>query len=111
MSLPQVVVPGPGRGGFLEWSFWHENDHTEIRQAIQKKLLIILPVYILIDVTEKVTSDWLRRHQQAHNDFTQVLGISGNDLESVDFQDAGEAQVWFNLQFEEHRQARAVLGI
>lgn len=111
MSLPQVVAPAPNTQGIIEWSFWHKNDHDEIRQAIQQKLNINLPEYILIDVTVPVNPDWLRRHQEAHNDINGVLGISGNDLESVDFENPAQARAWFDLQFEEHRQARAVLGI
>jgi hypothetical protein len=70
-----------------------------------------LTTYVLDPIAGFDRDNWLRRHQTAHNDMNEVLGIAGNDLSDVDFKNPKELQAWINLHAQEHLQANDILRI
>ncbi|MDE2470256.1 MAG: hypothetical protein KGL35_16280 [Bradyrhizobium sp.] len=69
-------------------------------------------VYVLDPIpTGPALTDWLWRHQEAHNLFNAALGIAGNDLTDVDFQKPDQLASWVWLHAQEHYQAANKLGI
>lgn len=96
--------------GFLRFTFHNMDQHRLIVAAIAAQKNIALPLYALDPVAPSNISEFLAIHQQAHNDFTGVLGIAGVDLTSVDFKDPEQLASWSRLHGEEHRQAANILG-
>lgn len=113
MSLAQVLYPPNGEIGLQQWLFWHAQDHLAIQSAIASASLgiISLPVYVLDPVSKTDYVGFGLRHQSAHNDFNQLLGTQGSDLQSVEFNDPGQLRQWLYLNFQEHSAAHARLGI
>lgn len=95
----------------LKWSFSNADAHSRIVTAIRSQIGTVLTPFVLDPIPEFDRQNWLRRHQQAHTDFTAVLGIDGSDLSEVNWQDQEEREAWVQLHFEEHFQANNILRI
>lgn len=95
------------------WSFNHRLEHDRLRQAIQSKTngTVNLFQYQLDPIDFTDVTEWLARHQQAHDDFNEVLSLQGVDLEGADFSDSNQLQSWIYLQWQEHNTANVALGI
>jgi hypothetical protein len=111
MPLPGLLGIPTNPTAFNEFLFWNASDHQEIITAIEKQKGINLPVYDLLTFDPADPRGWLERHSQSHNDMDLVLKVAGNDLLSVDFRDERQVQGWIYLQYQEHLQARTILGI
>lgn len=109
--LPYIAEPPPGQSGLNTWIYHHAKDHEELRQAVQARLGINLPLLVLDPLVPQDVKGWLERHQQSHNNFNAVLGLNGNDLSVVDFNNRDQAQAWFWLNFQEHQSAHQALAI
>lgn len=96
---------------FSEFSFHNQNEHVNIVNLVLAKKGVSLPMYLLDPLSPDDPEEFLRIHQQAHNDFTGVLGIFGVDLTDVDFRDPEQLASWITLHGEEHRQAAQILGL
>ena len=114
MPLPLILeIPNDPRG-WDSYSFAHQLDHTEIQEAVQKQKSINLPVLELYPVdpqNKEAFAIWADLHAQAHDDFNSVLGIPGNDLTNLDLKDPASVRTWLFMNFQEHQNARQVLGI
>jgi len=93
------------------WSFNNRAQNAEIRAAILKQKNVNLSEYPLDPIPFDDLTTWLAWNQQAHNDFNGVLGLQGNDLEGVNFEDAGQKQAWLYLNYQELYSASAALSI
>ncbi len=94
------------------WAFSNQDAHRLLVESIRENFGLRLNLYPIdpfpIDGNR---NDWLRAHQTMHNEFTSVLGISGFDLTSLDFDDERQVQAWTFLHAVEHRDAAQLLGI
>jgi len=109
MSLAQIIYPPPTPRGFQEWAFQHYAHHLAIISAANAQG-IPLREYNIWPIEEKDIGSWLQRHQQMHNEMNAMAGVSGNDLEDVDFKDKKKVDAWYYLQFVEHQSVAAFLG-
>lgn len=91
------------------WNNW--NDHLEIVEAINKAMGLNLPTYVIHPWQEGDQAGILERHQQLHNDMQEALGIQGSDLQLVDFGDPSSRDAWVYSNYQQHLQARTILGI
>lgn len=82
---------------------------TAINNAIDPALA--LTVYILDPIPDFDLQNWLRRHQQSHNDVNSALGVQGTDLTDVDFEKQDEREAWAELHAAEHVQWQEITGI
>lgn len=113
MSLAQVLLPAPVPTGMEEWAHAHMQHHVAIITAMRQARGFELPLRQIFPVNwdDPVSiSIFLREHQQMHNDFGIILGIQGNDLTNVDFQDQDQRESWFFLNLTQHRSAAEALG-
>lgn len=113
MSLAQVKLPAPTPRGLDEWSFAHLAHHNAIRQAMERAHGIALPQRQIwpIDFENPASVQvFLSQHQEMHSDFESILGIQGNDLANVDFNDEKARDSWFYLNWQSHYSAGASLG-
>ena len=98
----------------MRFSFSHQDQHQKIADAIFSQKGQALPVYILDPMQQPKTPEfenWLENNQAAHNDFTGILGIDGNDLTGVDWNEDDQVESWCRLHFQEHYLAAQALGI
>jgi hypothetical protein len=100
----------PSEGGLDIWSFDHAQNHLAIKQAIQRKLGVNLPQYVLDPIPQDFQS-WLALHQSAHSDMNGQLGLQSSDLTSLDFKDPQQLRAWFFLNYQEHFDANTALKI
>lgn len=91
------------------WTLHHSEEHREIVQAIKAQKSLNLVVYMLSPYNERDENGWLVRHQQAHNDFNNALGLTGTDLQNLDPE--GNQEEIAMMHFREHQAARQALGI
>jgi len=98
---------------FAGFSFSNADHHTLIVQNINLLLPAsqALTFYILDPIADFDLQNWLRRHQQAHNDINLALSIQGTDLTDVDFQKSDQREAWAELHYVEHLQWQEATGI
>jgi hypothetical protein len=111
MALVDILNINKDDGDFSDWAFVHYQDHLDIRSAIQTQNNINLEIQNINQINLQDVQGWLERHQLMHNDFNGILGLQGNDLTVVDFDNPEQRQVWLWLNFREHFDARAALKI
>lgn len=93
------------------WELNHAADHVEIRQAILAQKSKNLADWVLYPVNWTDLHSFAVKHQMAHNDFNNLLGLSANDLTGVDFNDPKAAAEWNLTHFTEHQAVRTALKI
>jgi hypothetical protein len=111
MSLPNIITPPPGPNGWSE--FWWNNwiDHQDIQQAIQVQEKLDLEVYVIWPWQDSDTNGLLQSHQEFHDDMNAALGLNGQDLSSINFNDAEAVSAWIWEHYIEHQAAHMALGI
>lgn len=94
-----------------QWSFAHMAHHRDINQRIYTLIKVALPEYLLDPISPADPGNWEYQHQLMHDNQNQLLGISGQDLTGVDWNDQRILQGWIFLNSSEHYQAAQILGI
>lgn len=97
--------------GFLEFSFANVDEHRKILQKLRLSYGIRLTEYIIDPIPMFDFPTWARRHQQMHNQQNAVLGITGNDLSTIDLNRKDQLAAWINLHAQEHYQAANILRL
>lgn len=69
------------------------------------------PIYPIESLNPNDIQSWLQRHQNWHNDMNSILLLPGDDLTAVNWNDPGERQSWFWINFREHQAAHSKLAI
>ena len=108
-NLYNVFTEATGKDQF---SFSNASLHALQNQAIFVGTGRELSSYVLDPIpTGENLVNWLEAHQDIHNQVNAILGIAGNDLTDVDFNNQEQVAAWVWLHAEEHRQAVQKLGI
>ena len=111
--MPLCLLQTPPRND-SEWSLWSYSNYdvnNQIRQAVLAQKNVILPEYQLEPINWTDLGTWLENNQQAHIDFTAVLGQQSSDLLSVDLTDPNQHVAWNFLNFMELYNACLTLKI
>ncbi len=111
MGLADIASVPTDEATLKKWSFCHQVAHFDINRRIQEKFNLLLPMFVLDPIDPNNMDVWNYQHQIIHSDMDQILGISGNDLLGLDFNDKGITQAWLFLHFPEHQQAAQKLGL
>ena len=111
MGLANIANVPATQDALNEWSFSHAVNHRDIIDAIQRQFGVSLTEYIIDPFNTDNAGVWLFQHQTLHNDMNAILGIAGNDLLDVNWQDQDELSEWIFLNFTEHQQANTKLRI
>ena len=93
------------------WSFSHGNDHTHVRGAMEAQSFGNLVDYQLWPLPWENYKTWELRHQSAHNETNQALGLVSTDLTGVDFTDEKAAAEWHLRHYSDHVNWHEKLGI
>lgn len=114
MALAALLnIPGTAEE-LAQWSFAHAAHHLDIINAIYHASGLVMPQYILDPFNPKdpnSVESWTYLHQQMHQNQNLVLGIEGQDLTEVDWQDPGLLAGWIQANFAEHLEASKILGV
>jgi hypothetical protein len=97
-----------------QFSFANQDSHRKIAAAVFAQMKgMIIPQYALdpIPLFQGGLLTWGLNHQATHNVQNEILGIQGEDLTSLDFQDEAQLSSWIQQHFIEHYQAEAKLGV
>lgn len=93
------------------WAWGHMAHHRDINRRILEITTIALPEFVLDPINPEDMGTWIDQHQQMHNNMNRILGLSGNDLLNVDWQDQAQLSSWIWLNFTEHLAASQSLGV
>ena len=93
------------------WSFAHMAHHRDINAKIYLLVKIALPEYILDPIDPTDTGQWEYQHQIMHDNQNQLLGIQGQDLTGINWNDQRLLTAWIFLNQSEHYQASNILEI
>lgn len=110
MGLPHILYPAPAEDGWEQWLLNNYVQHRAINDATAAQFGITVNQYQIYPVLPENLNDFLQQHQRWHNDMNASLGIPGNDLSSVDFQDEKQMDAWMFLHYQEHLAAVTTLG-
>jgi hypothetical protein len=100
-SAPTVVATGATSGA----------DNATFTVTMTTDLSQNLTVYVMTPWNSHDADGILGRHQEAHDDFNEALGLNGQDLSSLNPKDPNDIQRWVWQNASEHAAARKVLGI
>lgn len=111
MSLANIFNIPSAPQQFEAWSFSHQANHRDIIRVIYKDYGLILDEYAIDPINLADPKGFLDNHQQLHNQFNAVLGLSGFDLSDVNFEETEQLAVWIDLNARNHRAACDILGL
>lgn len=113
MSLPDLYNIPHSQSELNIWSFANMNEHAKTAAALLRASPpVVLPLYPLDPIPFGAgLGAWLYNHQTIHNAQNAALGIAGNDLTTLDFNDAGQVVNWIQLHASEHYQAAQILEL
>ena len=94
-----------------QWSFSHMAHHRDINAKIYLLLKVALPEYILDPINPNDVGQWEDQHQLMHDAQNQIMGIQGQDLTGIDWNDPNVTAAWIFLNGNEHFQASEILEI
>jgi hypothetical protein len=94
-----------------QWAFAHMAHHRDINARIYTLIKVALPEYILDPIDPNDSGTWEYQHQLMHDNQNQLLGISGQDLTGIDWNDQRLLAGWIFLNSSEHYQASNILEI
>lgn len=108
MPLPFIQYDS---AGLQRWMFDHWQDHIEIINGVQRILGTKLAMYPIYPFTPESPDTWVQAHLQMHFDMNNALGLSGDDISSVDFSHPDDVAAFIDVNFLEHSNVRFALGI
>ena len=111
MPLASLYTLPETREDWNNWSFANADSHLRIIQAIQAQQNTPLPYYSVDPIPWESMSDWLRNHQQMHNDMDAQLNIESSDYTVPDFRDRASMLAFILAHADEHRDAEGRLGL
>lgn len=117
MSLAQIAATPSDDQELSAWSLSHADHHTNLilaanrRQIAAHATVTRFSSFILDPFDPENLSGWLNNHQAMHNELNQALGISGYDLQELDWQDEGSVADWMAKNFDEHNRIGTFLNV
>lgn len=108
------------------WTFNHAAVHADINRFIALQYNeagqpispgetgLVLPIYLLdpLDLNDaNAAATWAYQHQIMHNAQNAVLGIAGQDLLGIQWDDLEAMADWLQTHAYEHTQAAQILRI
>ena len=111
MGLVDLYAVPPGADG---WSyFWFNNwiSHQGIVQAVARQNSVPLTLYDIDPWVDEAKEAILQTHQQYHTDMSQALGLDGQDLSVLNFDDPEAVRRWIWQHYNEHQAAHAALRL
>ena len=86
--------------------------HRDVDQRLFELFNVNLEEFPLDPFQPKdMSRTWGLQHQIMHNNVNALLGVAGNDLTEVNWDDEGQRSAWIFLDFAEHQQWADILGV
>ena len=117
MSLAQISAIPQNEADLNSWSLSHASHHDDVIQAINRMQIAAsttrtqFTTYVLDPLDPKDSNTWLYSHQIMHNEMNQALGLSGFDLNSLDWNVEGSVADWIAKNADEHMRVGAILNL
>jgi len=111
MGLADIASIPRTKEELLKWSFCHQAHHVDILRKIYENYGLVLDGFVLDPIDPNNTGVWDYNHALMHSQMDVVLGIDGNNLLGVNFQDEAILEAWVWLNQNEHQQASAILNV
>lgn len=89
----------------------HLAHHQAINTGIKVSRNIVPMLFQIYPFNPKDAPNWLLQHQEQHNLQNAILGIGGQDLSILDFNDRKSIDAWTYLHWTEHQSAVTILGM
>ena len=93
------------------WAFAHAAHHQDIIRRIYELSNIALPEYILDPMDPSDPGVWIYQHQLMHNQLNALLGVTGFNLTSVNWENEELKNGFIFLNATEHKRYADLLGI
>lgn len=94
-----------------EWSFNHASHHRDIIRFVFDQQQVQLPEFPLDPMDPDNLTFWEYQHQLMHLQMNSVLGIAGQNLTGVDWNDFEQLSEFLDANASEHLQANTILRI
>ncbi len=117
MALAQIGAIPSSSDELNSWSLSHASHHDDIILAINRReIAASTPItrfttYVLDPFNPEDPGNWLWQHAQMHNEMNQALGISGYDLNNLDWNDQGSVADWIARNWDEHNRVGTFLNV
>lgn len=111
MALPTLFNVPTNAEEMSIFAFANMDEHRKIAAAAQAQLSVALDLFPLDPIPTGDLGTWVYNHQTMHDQQNAVLGISGNDLTTLDLNDISQLVNWIELHAQEHYQAAQLLGL
>ena len=95
----------------MEWSFNHADHHTNIIRFVLAQKSKTLTPYVRDPMDPTNMAIWEYQHQIMHNQMNAALGITGQNLTGIDWNDPDDMSWFIDANAAEHLQANQILGI
>jgi hypothetical protein len=107
---PLYTVPRNSQD-WSNWSFNNADSHLRVINAVFSKFQLQLPYFSVDPIPWNSLSDWLRNHQQMHNDIDGLLNVDSSDFTLPNFHDEEQMEAFIFSHADEHRSWEDFLGI
>jgi hypothetical protein len=111
MGLPNIYSKPQSDEEWQAWAWNHATNHYDIATAIGRQKGVNLQIFPLDPLDFDNIGNWNYQHQIMHSQANAVLGTSGFDLLSLDWDNPDEIAVWFRLNGSEHQRLAALVGV
>lgn len=93
------------------WSFAHMAHHRDLISHVLASKNVALTLYPLDPINPGDLGSFAYQHQLMHTDINNILGIVGNDLLDIDWQNDAARAEWIWLNMQEHLQYAQKTGV
>jgi hypothetical protein len=110
---PDIVTfqDGPGLG---QWDDNHYREHQQFVEVLAQQVpAVLIPNYDFLQflISGGARSSIAQSHQKAHDQLSQILGITATDFSDYDLSKQDDFYNFTGYHATTHAQIRAVLGI
>lgn len=96
----------------VKYAWFNADHHIQVTNAIQRTKGLNIETQIIYPLPPPDDmGGWFLSHQSWHSQINSVLGTTGNNLLSVDFNDPAAVRAWAFLHATEHLAWQKATGI
>lgn len=103
---------GPAtKANWARFAFAHMAQHRDYIRVAFQMFGVELQEYILDPFDPQNLGLWPWHHQLMHDQLNAVIGVSGYNLQEINFDDPDNLHAWIDLHSDEHNRESAILGL
>lgn len=99
--------------GWGRWLTEHYYEHIRFMLTLRS---LVNPInvaeYDILSWSDEpgLVQGWLGSHEKIHEDLRAATGLTGSNLQDVDFKDDTQFLLWLDNHAQEHQQLQQILG-